>query len=56
MCSSPPATDPDAPKHKGITIFMMDTKLPGFSVRRSGRWAASAPTSPITKTSAFPRR
>jgi 3-oxocholest-4-en-26-oyl-CoA dehydrogenase alpha subunit len=25
-------TDPDAPPHKGITIFMMDTKLPGFSV------------------------
>jgi len=25
-------TDPDAPKHKGITIFMMDTALPGFSV------------------------
>ena len=25
-------TDPDAPKHKGITIFMMDTKTAGFSV------------------------
>lgn len=25
-------TDPDAPPHKGITIFMMDTRLPGFSV------------------------
>lgn len=25
-------TDPDAPVHKGITILMMDTKLPGFSV------------------------
>lgn len=25
-------TDPSAPKHKGITIFMVDTKLPGFSV------------------------
>ncbi|MDX3886279.1 MAG: acyl-CoA dehydrogenase family protein [Sphingomonas sp.] len=25
-------TDPEAPKHKGITIFMMDTRLPGFSV------------------------
>jgi len=25
-------TDPDAPPHKGITILMMDTKLPGFSV------------------------
>lgn len=25
-------TDPDAPVHKGITILMMDTRLPGFSV------------------------
>lgn len=25
-------TDPDAPPHKGITILMMDTSLPGFSV------------------------
>lgn len=25
-------TDPDAPKHKGLTIFIVDTKLPGFSV------------------------
>jgi len=25
-------TDPDAPPHKGITILMLDTKLPGFSV------------------------
>ena len=25
-------TDPDAPPHKGITILMMDTRLPGFSV------------------------
>jgi alkylation response protein AidB-like acyl-CoA dehydrogenase len=25
-------TDPDAPAHKGITILMMDTSLPGFSV------------------------
>ncbi|MFN8624505.1 MAG: acyl-CoA dehydrogenase family protein [Candidatus Binatia bacterium] len=25
-------TDPTAPKHKGITIFIVDTKLPGFSV------------------------
>jgi len=25
-------TDPDAPKHKGITVFLVDTSLPGFSV------------------------
>jgi alkylation response protein AidB-like acyl-CoA dehydrogenase len=25
-------TDPSAPRHKGITIFVMDTRLPGFSV------------------------
>ncbi|WP_347271156.1 acyl-CoA dehydrogenase family protein [Rhizorhabdus histidinilytica] len=25
-------TDPQAPPHKGITILMMDTRLPGFSV------------------------
>lgn len=25
-------TDPGAPPHEGITIFMVDTKLPGFSV------------------------
>ena len=25
-------TDPDAPKHKGITILMVDTKSPGFSL------------------------
>jgi alkylation response protein AidB-like acyl-CoA dehydrogenase len=24
-------SDPDAPKHKGISILMVDTKLPGFS-------------------------
>jgi hypothetical protein len=25
-------TDPDAPKHKGLTMFIVDTKQPGFSV------------------------
>jgi len=25
-------TDPDAPKHKGISIVMVDTRLPGFSL------------------------
>ena len=25
-------TDPDAPKHSGISIFMVDTKLPGFKL------------------------
>lgn len=25
-------TNPDVPKHKGITVMMLDTRLPGFSV------------------------
>ena len=28
-------TDPDAPKHKGISIFLVPTDRPGFSTRRS---------------------
>ena len=29
-------TDPDAPKHKGITIFMVPTTAPGFSFTKIG--------------------
>jgi 3-oxocholest-4-en-26-oyl-CoA dehydrogenase alpha subunit len=25
-------TDPDAPKHKGISMFMVDTRLPGYKI------------------------
>ena len=39
-------TDPDAPKHKGISIILVPTRAPGLlAARRSTRSAASAPTS-----------
>ena len=48
-------TDPDAPKHKGISIFMVPTTSPGFKMHADlHRWAASAPTRPSTTTCACP--
>ena len=37
---SPCRTDPDAPKHKGISIILVPTEAPGFCGRRSRRSAA----------------
>jgi alkylation response protein AidB-like acyl-CoA dehydrogenase len=33
MCILLARTDPDAPKHKGLTLFMVDVKSPGIDVR-----------------------
>ena len=45
-------TDPDAPKHKGISIILVPTSARASRSRRSARWAASAPTSPTTRACA----
>ena len=34
-------TDPDAPRHKGITIFAVPTSSPGFSATSASRVAAN---------------
>ena len=31
-------TDPDAPKHKGLSVFIVPTDTPGFSWSRCARW------------------
>ena len=32
-------TNPDAPKHKGISLFLVSTKLPGYSYQPVDTWA-----------------
>jgi alkylation response protein AidB-like acyl-CoA dehydrogenase len=47
-------TNPDAPKHRGITPFLVPLDQPGWSARASTRWVASAPTSSTSTTPSFP--
>ena len=38
-------TDPDAPKHRGISLLLLDVKTPGdHHHRRSRTWAATSPS------------
>ena len=43
-------TDADAKPHAGISLILVPTDAPGFSTRRSSRWAATAPPPPTTTT------
>ena len=46
-------TDPDAPKHKGISIILVPTRAQGLlAARRSAPSAASSPSPPTTRTCA----
>jgi hypothetical protein len=49
-------TDPDAkPQHRGITIFMVDAKQPGFSFTPLTPWAACATRATTTTCACRPR-
>ena len=41
-------TDPDAPKHKSLTMFLVPLDTPGIEIRESGPWTATERTSPTT--------
>ncbi len=50
-------TDPDAPKHKGISIFLVPTSSTRVLVHAaSSPWAAWPPPPPTTTTSGCPPR
>ena len=50
-------TDQDAPKHKGLTYFLMDMEQPGVQVRRCTRSpAARSSTSSSSRTCGSPTR
>ena len=37
-------TDPEAPKHQGLTTFLVPLRQPGVEIRRSSPCRASGPT------------
>ena len=44
-------TDPEAPKHKGLSMLLVPTDAPGFSLDAGAhRWPASPPAPPSTRT------
>ena len=44
-------TDPDAPKHKGLSVFIVPVDTPGFTGRRCPPSRATSPARPSTRTS-----
>jgi len=49
-------TDPDAPKHRGLTMFLVPMETRDRDSRRCGRSAGNGRTSPTTATCGSPRR